>query len=372
MAEVVMAIAVTGSPPDPYESARQAGLRYVHSDRPGYSRRRAGKGWIYVDTQGKAIRDAADIRRIKALVIPPAWTNVWICPIGNGHLQAVGRDARGRRQYRYHSSYREVRDSTKFTRMLRFGSILPRLRERVESDLALRGLPREKVLAAVVRLLEATSARVGNEEYARTNESYGLTTLRDHHVRVEGVQIQFRFRGKSGLEHEICLRDRRLARIVAECQDLPGQELFQFLNEEGDASKILSEDVNEYIREIAGEDFTAKDIRTWNGTREALIALCSVGAAETQTEFKRNVAQAIKQVAGVLRNRPATCRKYYVHPAVIEAYQDSTICEFVERAEPQEGKFALSREEVAVLRLIEAYLPKAQPARKRKNMPQAA
>jgi DNA topoisomerase-1 len=372
MAEVVMAIAVADLTPAPQESARQAGLRYVNPARPGYKRRRAGKGWIYLDTAGKLIRDSDEIQRFRSLVIPPAWINVWICPFANGHLQAVGYDARGRKQYRYHPAYREVRDATKFTRMVHLGSVLPKLREHVEADLTLRGLPREKVLAAVVRLLEATSARVGNEEYARTNESYGLTTLRDHHVKIANGEIQFQFRGKSGLEHEICLRDRRLARIVADCQDLPGQELFQFLNEDDEPSKILSEDVNDYIRAITGEDFTAKDIRTWNGTREALIALCETGNAETQTEAKKNVVQAIKRVAGVLRNRPATCRKYYVHPAVIEAYMDSTICDFVAEAKPQGGKYGLSREEVAAVRLIEAYLPKAQPARRRATVSKAA
>ena len=372
MAEVVVAIAQTGPLPDPYESARQAGLRYVNAGRPGYTRRRAGKGWIYLDTQGKHIRDSRELERIKALVIPPAWTDVWICPYANGHLQAVGFDARRRKQYRYHAAYREVRDATKFTRMIRFGAVLPKLREQVEADLALPGLPREKVLAAVVKLLQTTSARVGNEEYARTNDSYGLTTLRDHHVKIQGGQIEFQFRGKSGLEHEICLKDRRLARIVADCQDLPGQELFQYLNEAGEPARILSEDVNDYIRSITGDDFTAKDIRTWNGTREAMRVLCDTGVSASETEAKKNVVQAIKRVSGVLRNRPATCRKYYVHPAVIEAYADSTICQFADAAVAQEGKYGLSREEMAVLRLIEAYVPKSQSARKRKPATKAA
>jgi DNA topoisomerase-1 len=301
------------------------------------------------------LRDRKEIERIQALVIPPAWTNVWICPLANGHLQAVGVDARGRRQYRYHAEYREVRDATKYGRLTAFGAALPGIRARVEQDLKLPGLPRNKVLATIVRLLEATSARVGNEEYVRSNESFGLTTLRAEHAAVEGSKLRLRFKGKSGVEHDVAVTDKRVARIVGECQDLPGQELFQYLDESGQPCKVCSEDVNAYIREISGEDFTAKDFRTWNGTREALEALREAGAAETAAEAKKKIVEAVKRVAGRLGNRPATCRKYYIHPAILDAYLEGTI--FTEKA-AQPGSQGLQTEEEAALRIAAAYVPK--------------
>ena len=340
---------------DPVQSARAVGLRYVTDDRPGIRRRRAGKGWVFFLPDGKRLQDKQEIARVLSLAIPPAWTDVWICPSANGHLQAVGRDAKGRKQYRYHPLFREARDLTKYTRMLLFGKALPSLRAQVEEHLKLPGLPRTKVLAAVVKLLEQTSIRVGNEEYARSNESFGLTTLRDHHAEIAGSTVHFTFKGKSGIDHDVELSDRRVARIVAACQDLPGQELFQYKDDSGEPAKICSEDVNAYIREISGEDFTAKDFRTWNGTREALSLLSSIPTGTSATECKKNVVAAVKTVANVLRNRPATCRKYYIHPAVLESYVEATLATCLNGAQAEQAAFGLSREEVAVLRLVEAY-----------------
>lgn len=340
---------------DPVQSARAVGLRYITDDKPGIRRRRAGKGWVFFYPDGRRLTDRQEAARILSLAIPPAWSDVWICPIANGHLQASGRDAKGRKQYRYHPLFREARDLTKYTRMLAFGKALPSLRAKVEEDLKLPGLPSRKVLAAVVKLLEHTSIRVGNEEYARTNESFGLTTLRDHHAEIAGSTVRFTFKGKSGIDHDVELSDRRVARIVSACQDLPGQELFQYKNESGEPTKICSEDVNAYIREISGEDFTAKDFRTWNGTREALALLANIPAGSSATECKKNVVAAVKAVAHVLRNRPATCRKYYIHPAVLESYVEATLADCLHCAEPEPTPYGLSREEVAVLRLVESY-----------------
>jgi len=311
--------------PDPLESAQAAGLRYVSDTSPGIRRRRSGKGFSYVDAEGRPIRDKATLARIRSLAIPPAYTDVWICPSPNGHLQATGRDARGRKQYRYHPRWREVRDETKFGRMVAFSEALPRLRARVEEDLAKSGLPREKVLAAVVRLLECTCIRVGNEEYARSNRSFGLTTLRDHHVEISGSTMRFEFRGKSGKTHRVALSDRRLARIVARCQAVPGAELFQYVDDEGGRVAIGSGDVNDYLRQITGEDFTAKDFRTWAGTLQAVAALEELGPAETAREAKSTVLRAIDEVAARLNNTRAVCRKYYVHPAVLECYEAGTL-----------------------------------------------
>jgi DNA topoisomerase I len=305
---------------DPVESARAAGLRYVSDDMPGIRRRKRGKGFSYTLPNGGALTSPKELERIRKLAIPPAWTDVWICPVPNGHLQATGRDARGRKQYRYHPEWRNVRDETKFGRMILFGEALPKMRERIEQDLGQRGLPRTKVLAAVVRLLEITLIRVGNREYMKQNNSFGLTTLRDGHVDVAGAKIRFEFRGKSGKEHSVEIQDRRLARVVKKCRDLPGQTLFQYLDEAGERQKVLSEDVNTYLREISGEDFTAKDFRTWGGTVLMLAALLSIGACESEKEANRAVVQAVKDVAANLGNRPAICRKYYIHPVVIETF----------------------------------------------------
>src|SRR6476661_2119412 len=313
--------------PDPLESAQAAGLRYVSDATPGIHRRRAGRGFAYVSADGRPLRDAATLARIRSLAIPPAYTDVWICPTPNGHLQATGRDARGRKQYRYHPRWREVRDETKFGRMVAFSESLPRLRKRMKDDLAKSGLPREKVLATVVRLLECTGIRVGNEEYARNNRSFGLTTLRDHHVEISGSTMRFEFRGKSGKTHRVALSDRRLARIVARCQAVPGAELFQYEDDEGGRVAIGSGDVNDYLREISGEDFTAKDFRTWAGTLQAVAALEALGPATSEREAKSAILKAIDQVAEQLNNTRAVCRKYYVHPAVLERYEAGTLHE---------------------------------------------
>ena len=344
------------SPPepvaDPVEAARAAGLRYVTDAAPGIRRKRAGKGFSYVGLDGKPLRDPAELRRIKSLVIPPAWTEVWVCPSPRGHLQATGRDARGRKQYRYHPRWREARDETKYERMIAFGEALPRIRERVERDLALPDLPRQKVLATVVRLLDTTSIRVGNEEYARQNGSFGLTTLRNRHVDVSGSTLRFHFRGKGGKEYHVDLKDRRLARIVKRCQDLPGQDLFQYVDDNGDLQAVGSDDVNEYLREVSGQDFTAKDFRTWAGTVLAARALEGLEAFASETEARRNVVQAIDSVAEQLGNTRAVCRKCYVHPAVIEAYLDRSLTGALEPRVQEESLSRLSSEEAGVLALL--------------------
>jgi DNA topoisomerase-1 len=309
---------------DPAQSARKAGLTYVIPGPPGIRRRRAGRGFVYLGPGGRRIRDARTLRRIRALVIPPAWRDVWISPITGGHLQAVGRDARGRKQYRYHPRWRTVRDETKYARMLDFARALPRIRARVARDLARPGLPREKVLATIVRLLETTLIRVGNEEYVRVNRSFGLTTLRTRHVDVTGTAVRFEFRGKGGKVHAVGVRDPRVARVVRRLQDLPGQELFQYLDAGGVRRAIGSADVNAYLREIVGKDFTAKDFRTWAGTVLAAVALAETRTFATAREGRRNVVRAIERVAARLGNTPAICRKSYVHPVVLEAYQDGT------------------------------------------------
>ena len=297
------------------ESAREAGLRYVSDEMPGIRRIRHGKGFRYVDERGRTITDEKTLDRIRGLVIPPAWNEVWICPFAHGHLQAVGRDARGRKQYRYHARWREVRDETKFERMVPFAHALPRIRRRIARDLRRRGLPREKVLATVVALLERTLIRIGNEEYAKANRSYGLTTLRTRHVDVEGSTVRFHFRGKSGKQHRLDVHDPHLARIVARLQDLPGELLFEYLDDDGQVRTIESGDVNEYLRAVSGADFTAKDFRTWAGTVMAAECLC-----KRKPPRKKYVVAAIKEVAAALGNTPAVCRKAYVHPAVVDAF----------------------------------------------------
>ncbi len=314
----------TGTP-DPRAVARDAGLRYATDTRPGITRARSGKGFTYRDADGATIRDREVIGRIRRLAIPPAWTDVWICPWPNGHLQASGRDARRRKQYRYHADWHERRGTDKFDRMLAFAEALPRIRRRCDADLATRGLSREKVLAAVVRLLELTLIRVGNDEYARLNRSFGLTTLRDRHARIEGAAVRFRFRGKSGQQHEVGLRDRRLAGVVRRCQELPGQDLFQFVDEAGEVRDIASDDVNDYIREASGGDFTAKDFRTWAGTVLAYRALRALQPGSGKRAVQKNVVEAIRQTADRLGNTPAVARGSYVHPAVLEAYLAGSI-----------------------------------------------
>jgi DNA topoisomerase-1 len=319
---------VIDTPDDPVAAAREAGLRYTPDGGPGITRRRAGRGWSYRDADGVPIRDPGELRRIRALVIPPAWTDVWINPSPRGHIQATGRDARGRKQYRYHDRWRAARDETKFSRLVVFGEALPRVREQVGADLGLADLPREKILATVVRLLDESLIRVGNVEYARENDSYGLTTLRDDHVAVTGSTVRFAFRGKSGKLHEIDVRDRRVARIIRRLQDLPGQPLFQYLDAEREPRSISSEDVNAYLHEIAREAFTAKDFRTWAGTVLAARALRDLGPYETETAMKANIVATVDAVAERLGNTRAVCRASYIHPAIVLGYERGDLCCF--------------------------------------------
>jgi DNA topoisomerase-1 len=351
---------------DPVESAKASGLRYVTDTSPGITRKSGGKTFRYFDAQGKPLRNPEVLGRIKSLAIPPAWTNVWICPSANGHLQATGRDAKGRKQHRYHPRWREVRDQTKYDRMIAFGHVLPKIRARVEQDLALPGLPRAKVIATVVKLLETTLIRVGNEEYARANQSFGLTTMREQHVEVRGAKIRFAFRGKSGVKFDLDVKGRRLAKIVQRCQELPGQELFRYIDDDGDLRNVTSSDVNEYLREITQEDFTAKDFRTWAGTVLAARALREIEHFDTQARAKRNVVSAIESVAKKLGNTRAVCRKCYIHPAVVNAYMDGTLRNSLEqrlKKELAESRDALGPEEAAVMSLIEKQL-KAENERK--------
>jgi DNA topoisomerase-1 len=342
----------TGASVTAPEHAADAGLRYVSDSTPGLHRLRHGKGFRYVGPDGKTLRDAQQRARIRALAIPPAWCEVWICPLAEGHLQASGRDSKGRKQYRYHARWREVRDEAKFGRMIAFGKSLGVIRERNDQDLARTGLPRERVLATVVRLLETTLIRVGNEEYARRNRSYGLTTMRDSHVEVIGSRLEFHFRGKSGKDHAIGLQDRRLSRIVKRCQDLPGYELFQYLDEAGQRHSIESADVNAYLREVTEQNFTAKDFRTWAGT---VLAACALGAMESAASggrARRNVVCAMEAVASRLGNTPAICRKSYVHPAVVDAYLDGSLAARLRRRTAAARTDGLRPEEARVLALL--------------------
>src|SRR6185312_8170574 len=342
--------------PDPVESAHEAGLRYVSDSKPGIRRLGAAKRFRYAGVDGKPVRDQETLARIRSLVIPPAWTDVWICPLANGHLQATGRDARGRKQGRYHPRWREVRDENKYERMTHFAAALPGIRARVKEDLARPGMPREKVLATIVGVMEATHIRVGNEEYARTNKSYGLTTMRNRHVEVHGADVKFTFQGKSGVRHAISLHDRRLARIIKQCTDIPGYELFQYLDADGTHHNIDSTAVNDYLREITGQHFTAKDFRTWAGSVLACDLLRELGPFESAAEAKRNVVAAIAKVAAELGNTPSVCRKCYVHPAVLEAYLGGiTIADAKEKLDDEIAAHAaaLRREELALLKLLE-------------------
>jgi len=335
---------------DPADSAEAAGLLYVTDTAPGITRRKSGSGFRYLDAGGKPVRDAATLARIRSLAIPPAYADVWICPSPRGHIQATGRDARGRKQYRYHPKWRDVRDETKFGRMLAFSDALPTIRKRIEADMALPGLPREKVLATVVRLLECTRIRVGNDEYTRANRSFGLTTLRDQHVEINGSTLRFEFRGKSGKKHTVGLTDRRLARIVRQCQAIPGAELFQYLDDDGQRQTIGSGDVNGYIREITGQEFTAKDFRTWAGTMLAAEALAAMDAGDSEKERKSAIVQAVDQVAGHLNNTRAICRKYYVHPLIFESFLAGTLAGQLEAGgKPPTG---LTAHEAAVISLL--------------------
>jgi DNA topoisomerase I len=346
-------------------AARGGGaFRYSTSAATTISPPRSGKGWIYFAADGARIRDAITRKRLNSLAIPPAWTDVWICPDPDGHIQATARDARGRKQYRYHSSYREARDQSKFRRMLEFSETLPVLRERVERDLRAGDLSRHQLLATVVRLLDRTLIRVGNDEYARENRSYGLTTLRRKHVQVKGAILRFTFRGKSGVEHSVALNDPRLARIIQRCRDLPGQEMFQYLDSFRKRQSVSSDDVNAYLREITGRDITAKDFRTWGGTMVAAMELRAMGPASSRREADRNIVRVIDAVAERLGNTRAVCRKYYVHPALLHAYHLGLTAPLSPAPPPRRSRrelpeAALRRDEVVVLQFLQEKVPAA-------------
>jgi DNA topoisomerase-1 len=343
------------APAESVDSAEEAGLRWVSDEVPGIRRRTAGRGFSYLDPAGRRVEDEKTLGRIRSLAIPPAWSDVWICPWKNGHLQATGRDARGRKQYRYHPDWRAARDASKYEHILEFALALPRIRRRVSRDLARPGLPREKVLATVVRLLEKTTLRVGNREYAEQNASFGLTTLGEDHVRVVGAEIRFTFRGKAGKDVDVGLRDRRLARVVKRCEELPGQRLFQYRDDEGNSRPIDSSDVNDYLRQVSGGDFTAKDFRTWVGTVLAARALQEMRECDSQAEAKRNVVAAIERVAQRLGNTRDVCRKCYVHPAILDTYLEGSLARELEaraEAETRRRLHRLTAEEAAVLALL--------------------
>ena len=339
----------------PVQAAKAAGLRYVTDTTPGIHRKRAGKHFSYIGLDGKPIHDEEELKRIRSLGIPPAWNNVWICPNPHGHIQATGRDAKGRKQYRYHPKWREIRDETKYDRMIAFGEALPIIREQVEQDLKRSGLPIEKVLATIVRLLDITSIRIGNEEYARENGSFGLTTMEEEHVDIEGSKVQFHFRGKSGKDHIVDVKDRQLARIIKRFHDLPGRELFQYMDEDKELRTVTSDDVNEYIQRVSGHEFTAKDFRTWAGTVTATCALLDLGEYESQTQAKKNVVRAIEEAATHLGNTPAICRKSYVHPEILDAYLNGKLLQAVKQDEQAvvEALHGLRPEEISLLAFLE-------------------
>jgi DNA topoisomerase-1 len=350
--------AFTATPADPREAAESAGLVYVTDEERGIRRERKGDGFVYFRPNGEPLKDEATLERIRKLAIPPAYVDVWICPKANGHLQATGRDARGRKQYRYHPQFRELRETTKYEHMLEFAKALPAIRAKLGEHMALRGLPREKVLATVVHLLETTLIRVGNDDYARENKSYGLTTLRNPHVKVEGSELRFQFKGKSGKSWRLEVKDRRIAKIVRACQDLPGQRLFQY--QDGDELReVTSADVNAYLKEITGRDITAKDFRTWAGTVMAALALQEFEAFDSKATQKKNIKQAIERVSGRLGNTPTICRKCYVHPEVLNAYVEGNLLLEIKgevERELREEIATLKPEEAAVLAMLEGRL----------------
>jgi DNA topoisomerase-1 len=362
---------------DPRDAAETAGLRYVSDEEPGIRRKKAGKGFAYLGPDGKKIADEATLARIRSLAIPPAYTDVWICPRADGHIQATGRDAKGRKQYRYHPAFREIRESTKFEHMIEFAQALPVVRKTIDDHMSLRGLPREKVLATVVHLLENTLIRVGNSDYAKQNKSYGLTTLRDPHVKVEGTELRFQFKGKSGKTWRLAVKDRRIARIVKACQDLPGQDLFQYVDDDGQQQSVTSADVNAYLKEVTGRDITAKDFRTWAGTVLAALALAEFEEFDSEAKAKKNIRQAIERVSSRLGNTPTICRKCYVHPEVFSCYLEGSLLLEIKNeveAELRDNLAGLKPEEAAVLSLLQERLSsevattKSNASRKRKEM----
>jgi DNA topoisomerase I len=346
---------------DPKDAAEAVGLRYVSDARPGINRKKAGSGFTYCRANRARLTEPDVLRRIRALAVPPAWKDVWICPHADGHIQATGRDSKGRKQYRYHTRFREVRESTKYGHVVAFADALPSIREKVREHMALRGLPREKVLATVVHLLESTLIRVGNDDYAKQNNSYGLTTLKNRHVAIDGNEVRFRFTGKSGKQWSLRVRDRRVAKIIKACQELPGQELIQYVDEEGNCRDVTSTDVNDYLREITGKDITAKDFRTWAGTVLAAMALNELESFDNDAQAKRNLRTAIEKVSARLGNTPTICRKCYVHPEVLDAYMDGNlVLELKSKAESElrSGLENLKPEEAAVLALLRSRLAK--------------
>lgn len=362
---------------DPRDAAETVGLLYVSDEEPGIRRKKSGKGFTYLRPDGKRVEDDTTLKRIRSLAIPPAYTDVWICSKANGHIQATGRDAKGRKQYRYHPAFREIRESTKYERMLDFAKGLPAIRKTIDEHMRMPGLAREKVLATVVHLLENTLIRVGNEDYAKQNKSYGLTTLRDPHVKVDGSELRFQFKGKSGKTWKLQVKDRRVAKIVKACQDLPGQDLFQYLDENGEQQSITSSDVNAYLKEITGRDITAKDFRTWAGTVLAAMALSEFERFDSEAVAKKNIRTAIEQVSARLGNTPTICRKCYVHPQVFDCYlEGSLLLEIKEEVETElrEDLPSLRPEEAAVLTLLQERLSreveqqaKKKPAKKRRS-----
>jgi DNA topoisomerase I len=359
------------SPAVASDSVASAGIRYVSDGKPGIRRLRAGSAFRYLKPDGTAVTDEGELRRIKSLVIPPAWTEVWISLDPNGHLQATGRDARGRKQFRYHRRWREWRDEKKYNRMIAFGKALPKIRRRVRRDIRRPGLGREKVLAAIVRLLELSAVRVGNEEYARQNKSYGLTTLQDRHAKVNGSRIKLQFRGKSGKEHLIDIEHPTLSRIVRKCQDLPGQDLFQYVDEAGVTRDVTSGDVNDYLTEITGQDFTAKDFRTWTGTVLTALALREFEQIDSQAKAKRNIVRAIEQVAERLGNTPSVCKKCYVHPVILDSYLDGTLVTALREQAEREIHSSLRRlrpEEAAVVALLQRRLKETEPGQLQRKL----
>jgi DNA topoisomerase I len=355
---MVSELGVAAGEADKKESARLAGLRYLVPRGPGIQRRRAGKGFAYVDTRGKAVRDRATLERIRSLVIPPAWKSVWISPYPNTHIQAVGRDGRERKQYRYHPQYRKTRDLVKFDRMRAFGRALPRIRRTVARDLARHGLPKRKVLAAVVKLLESTFIRVGNDEYVEENGSFGLTTLRNQHVQILGGVLEFKFRGKSGQNHDITVEDRRLSRIIGKCREIPGSALFQYLDDEGHHQTIDSGDVNEYLREIGGGEFTAKDFRTWGGTCLAASFLLEKCSASPKGQSKSVLVEVVKEVGSKLGNKPAACKTYYIHPAVMDCYQAGNLTSIASRFCNSRGRHVYEQIVLSLLATAKATIKK--------------
>lgn len=332
--------------------AQKIGLAYVASDAPGITRRRSGSGFSYRNADGRLVRDKATLARIKSLAIPPAWTDVWICADEDGHLQATGRDARGRKQHRYHPRFREVRDAAKFEHLAEFAKALPALRKRIDEDMSRRGLPRDKVLATIVHLLDTTLIRVGNDEYAKSNKSYGLTTLKDQHAKIKGDTLRFVFTGKSGKSWKLTVKDRRLAKVVKAAQDLPGQRLFQYIDDDGAPQSVTSTDVNAYLREITGAEITAKDFRTWGGTVLAAAELRRLNGFDTPTLAKANVKAAIETVSMSLGNTPTICRKCYVHPSLIETYLAG------EFKLPRSNRTGLSAHEASTLAFLERLTPR--------------